>query len=116
LIYGVTQLATDFTEQDSSGWLVRLLKTVLFLVPRANPDNEKLYPRVASWALELSDDGWPQREVGLDAHGTPLFCAPDDRNTGFWPDMANRQFAPSEIEAMTGEAFSDLWTRARARA
>jgi hypothetical protein len=71
--YGITIEATDFTDQMMSDWRDRLLKIIFFFVPRANPDNELLYPRVRSWALEIDEDGWPQREVGLDSTGKPLF-------------------------------------------
>ena len=107
--YGITREATNFTEKMMTDWRVRLLKAVLFFVPRANPDHERLYPKVRSWALELSDDGWPQREIGLDFQGQPLFGAPNDRNTGFWPDMAIQQFNPSELEPMSEESFNTLW-------
>jgi len=54
---------------------------------RANPDNERLYPRVSRWLLEIeTDDGIPTREIGLDEHGNTLLAAPDHRNWGFWTD------------------------------
>ena len=49
MIYGITTEATDFTDELLSDWRVRLIKTILFFLPRANPDNERLYPRVKSW-------------------------------------------------------------------
>lgn len=107
--YGITTEATDFTEEELADWRVRLTKAVLFFVPRANPDTERLYPQVRAWALELDDEGWPQREVALDATGAALFAAPDGRNTGFWPDMARRQFKGSELEPITEERFNSLW-------
>jgi hypothetical protein len=111
MIYGITTEATDFTDKLLSDWRVRLIKTILFFLPRANPDNERFYPRVKSWALELDESGWPQREIGLDASGTPLFGAPDARNTGFWPDMARRKFAATELQPMTQEILDALWRR-----
>ena len=88
---------------------VRLIKALLFFVPRANPDAEPLYPRVKMWALELSDEGTPQREIGLNGNGEPLFCLPNDRNTGFWTDMAKTQFARSEVVPMERADFERLW-------
>ena len=114
--YGITREATDFTEETLSDWRTRLLGVLLFFVPRANPDNEPLYPKVRAWALELSEDGWPQREVALDAHGKPLFCAPNDRNTGFWPDMAIHQFSMSDLEPISPETFNAWWTSVEAAA
>jgi hypothetical protein len=114
--YGITTEGADFTEEMMSHWRVRLWKAILFFIPRANPDNEPLYPKVRSWALELDEDGWPQREVGLGSSGEPLFRAPDARNTGFWPDMAIKQFNPAELQEISGEEFNALWSAAQAGA
>ncbi|MGO4549597.1 hypothetical protein AB4059_00615 [Lysobacter sp. 2RAF19] len=110
--YGITTIATDFTEGEMTDWRVRVIKAILFFVPRANPDNECLYPQVRFWALELDEDGWPQREVGLDASRMPLFRAPDERNTGFWPDMAHTQFTKAELEAISENTFEEFWSGA----
>lgn len=107
--YGVTTEATDFTEAQLNDWRVKVLKAVLFFIPRANPDTERLYPSVKAWALELSNDGLPQREVGLSESGSVLFCAPDSRNTGFWTDMAIRKFEDHELQTMSPEQFDALW-------
>jgi hypothetical protein len=107
--YGITTAATNFSEVTLNHWRVRLLKVVLFFIPRANPDTERLYPQVRQWALELSDDGWPQREIALGVSGDILFCTPNDRNTGFWPDMARRQFKEDELRTISPEEFHALW-------
>ena len=112
--YGITTEATDMTEEMLSNWKVRLWKAILFFVPLANPDNEKLYPSVRAWALELDEEGWPKREVGLGARGEPLFSAPNERNTGFWPDMAIRQFETCELEPLSAEQFEGLWKATQA--
>lgn len=107
--YGITTAATDFSEAKLNDWRVRLLKAVLFFIPRANPDTEHLYPQVKQWVLELSDDGWPQREVAVGASGNVLFRSPDNRNTGFWLDMARRQFKDEELRSVSSDEFHSLW-------
>jgi hypothetical protein len=107
--YGITTEATGFSEQALNDWRVRLLKTALFFIPRANPDTERFYPQVKQWVLELSDDGWPQREVALGESGNVLFRTPDHRNTGFWTDMARKQFKLEELRAISAEQFHSLW-------
>lgn len=110
--YGVTKLATDFDELDMSHWKVKLVKALFFFIPKANPDVEKLYPLVKSWALEIDAEGWPQREVGLDIHGTPLFFTPNDKNTGFWTDMAAMQFSQEQLSPVSKNEFEQLWSTA----
>ena len=112
MIYGATTKATDFTDESLNSWKARLVKTLLFFVPRANPDVERLFPLVKEWALELSDEGWPQREVGLDQTGKPLFAIPDARNTGFWTDMARQQFHSGELRQIPADEFERLWSHA----
>jgi len=107
--YGITTEATEFSAAALNGWRVRLFKSVLFFIPRANPDTECLYPQVKQWVLELSDDGWPQREIALDASGNVLFRTPNDRNTGFWPDMARKQFKEDELQVISADEFHSLW-------
>ena len=97
MIYGVTTLATDFSDQLLNNWWVRFIKTLLFFVPRSNPDVERLYPQVESWALELSDDGWPQREVGLDKAGKPLFATPTIKTLASGPIWRTNSFSKASF-------------------
>jgi hypothetical protein len=113
--YGITREATDFTRAGMSGWRVKTIKTLLFFVPRANPDNEEKYPDVRAWALELSDDGIPLREVGVSGSGEALFRAPNSRNTGFWTDMASQKFQPEQLDPLSPDEFSSLWQAAEQR-
>jgi hypothetical protein len=107
--YGTTTVATDFTVAELRHWKIKLARALLFFVPRANPDIEMLYPQVRKWALELSEDGWPQREIGLGDQGAILFRTPNDRNTGFWTDMALRKFERSELQEISASEFEHLW-------
>lgn len=110
MLYGCTTEQTDWTVRSINDWRVRLIKVLLFFVPRANPDVERLYPLVREWALELSEDGWPQREIGLDSSGRPLFATPNERNTGYWTDMGQKQFLASELRPITPDEFARLWS------
>ena len=107
MIYGFTTLATDFRPDT---WQVKVIKMVLFFIPKANPDNEIKYPQVRKWFLEVDDTGMPIREIGLDDHGNPLFGAPDVRNTGFWTDSP-KLFLKAQLDLTTQSEFQQLWMR-----
>jgi len=109
MLYGSTTLATDFS-QDS--WQVKALGFVLSFIPKASPDNEKLYPLVKKWCLVIDDNGMVNREIGLDAIGRPLFASPNQRNLGFWPDT-DKKFDKSELDLISAEQFETLWQQAR---
>lgn len=106
--YASTTLATDWDERDLDEWRVKLIKLVLFFMPVANPDIEKLYPRVKKWLLEIGDDGCACREIALD-EGRVLFCTPNDRNTGFWTDMAAAKFEDEELIEIPKSDFESVW-------
>ncbi len=78
-----TTKCTCIANEALYNWKVRLVKAWLFVVPRANYDVEHFYHLVQEWAVELSADGCPHRELELDQTGKPQFAAPDGRNTSF---------------------------------
>jgi hypothetical protein len=105
MFYGSTTLATNFT---ADSWQVRSLRLLLFFIPRANPDNERLYRFVKKWYLELNDSDVPVREIGIDSNGQPLFGAPDERNFGFWTDSTEK-FPLDKINSISADEFEALW-------
>jgi hypothetical protein len=105
VLYGNTTLATKF---GRDAWQVKALRFLLFFIPRANPDNEKFYPLIKKWCLEIDDNGEPVREIGIDTKGEPLFAAPDKRNVGFWTD-SDKTFNLNELEIVSAEQFEQLW-------
>jgi hypothetical protein len=105
MIYGSTLLATNFRPDN---WQVRLLRTLLFFIPRANLDHEPLYRQVKKWYLELDDAGVPVREIGLSSDGRPLFGSPDKRNMGFWTD-SDKTFQKDKLGPVSADEFEKLW-------
>lgn len=108
--YGFTKLATSWNEKDMNSIGIRLIKAILFFIPRANPDHEKLYPSVAKWFIEIDENGVPIREIGIDKNNVPLFAAPNRNNFGLWTDSDER-FKVEELELSTKEEFEFLWQR-----
>jgi hypothetical protein len=104
--YGTTTLATPMPSDD---WRVRAIRVLLWFVPRSNPDNEPLYPRVARWALEIDDNGRVSREIGLDASGFPLFGAPHERNFGFFTD-SDTTFSTADLVPLEQSEFEKWWS------
>ena len=108
--YGSTTMATDFRPPD---WRKKLIRSVLFFIPAANPDAEPLFPRVKKWFLEVDDTGVPVREIAVDEEGQVLFRMPDGRNYGFWTDSAVT-LPEGTLEPITVDEFEGLWRKARA--
>jgi hypothetical protein len=105
MYYGSTTRGTGFKPE---GWRRRLLRRLFFFLPRGNPDNEPLYPRVSRWLLEIDEDGHPFREIGMDEGGTPLFAAPNERNFGFFTD-SDAKFAREDLQLVEREVFEKIW-------
>jgi len=108
--YGFTKLATNWNVKEMNSVGVRLIKAILFFIPRANPDQEKLYPYVVKWLIEIDEAGVPLREIGIDRNNTPLFAAPNNRNFGLWTD-SDKKFEVSELEPSSKEEFESLWQK-----
>jgi hypothetical protein len=111
MFYGSTLEATDWSEEMMNNWKAKIIKALLFFIPRANPDNEKFYPLISMWLVEIDDNGWPKREVALDKNNQVLFCSPDQKNTGFWTDMAIQQFTKSELIPVDQDYFEQCWQK-----
>ena len=103
--YGTTTLGTPIPADD---WRVRAIRILLWFLPRANPDYERLFPRVAKWFLEVDDSGKPCREIGLDRTGAPLFAMPDDRNFGYFAD-SDATFAQADLTPADQSDFERMW-------
>jgi hypothetical protein len=84
--YFQTTEATDFRPFD---WRAKLIKSVLWFIPHANPDFERRYPEVRMWYVEVNEKGAPQRELGVSASGEPIVAGPWGRNIGFWTDSGD---------------------------
>ncbi len=108
MFYGSTIKATNFTKNELNNWKVRLIYLVLFFIPKSNPDNEKLYPLVRKWLLEIDEKGDAVREIALDENGKAIFSSPNPRNFGFWTDSTG-EFNKSELEPINKDYFEQLW-------
>ncbi len=106
--YGFTKLATDWNDSKMDSFGIRLTKTLLFFIKKGNPDQEKLYPKVAKWLIEIDESGVPVREIGLDENNNALFSAPNNHNFGFWTD-SDKKFGIEELERCTKEEFESFW-------
>ena len=106
--YGYTDLATDWNEKEMNSIAIRLIRTFLFFIPKANRDNEKLYPSVKKWFIEIDDQGLANREIGLDKNDVPILSAPNERNFGLWTDCDN-VFKVKDLDISTKEKFEEMW-------
>ena len=108
--YGSTKKFTDWNERDLNSWKARLLYSFLFFIPKANPDNEKLYPKVNEWLLETDENDQPVREIALDMDGNVLFVSPNKGNFGFWTDV-DGPVRKDELSPVEQDVFESLWRK-----
>ena len=90
------------------------MRALLFFIPRANPDYEPKLHVVREWLVEFDQDDRPDREVGLDATGSPVIAGPNPRNCGFWLDT-NMLFKDFAGEPITKEQFEARWSEFHAK-
>ncbi len=105
MIYGYTKEATDWEPDDL---VAKLIKMVLFFIPKANKEIEPLYPQVKKWLVEVDSEGKANREIALDKNDKVLFCTPNDNSEGFWPDCP-KVFSQEELGLIDKEYFEQLW-------
>lgn len=103
--YGSTTEATDWNPER---WATKAIKALLFFIPRANKDNEALYPFVRKWLVEVNENGEASREIGLDKNDKTLFTAPNSRNSGYWTDNP-KIFTSTDLQPVEKEYFENLW-------
>ena len=107
--YISTTMATDWPEKEP--WKSKVLKTILFFIPKANPGYEPKMHLVKKWLIEFEEEDGkllPWREIGMDSNGTPVFAGPDKKNYGFWLDT-NMKFEEFEGETIDKDEFERVW-------
>jgi len=66
---------------------IKLVSTILFFIPKANPDYDGKIGDVLEWQLEIEEKSkLPIREIGIDRSGKVLMIMPWQRNYGYWTD------------------------------
>ena len=104
-----TSMATNWPEKEP--WQIKMIKTILFFIPKANPDYDSKIHLVKNWLIEFKEvngELLPWREIALDSNESPLFAGPDKRNYGFWLD-ANMKYEDFEGELIEKQKFEKIW-------
>ena len=98
----------------ATGWpkkqpiAVRIVKLLLWFIPRGTPDYEDKMYLIKEWLIEFDENGEPWREVGLDENGKPVVSGPDNRNYGFWCDT-NMLWEDFDGIKLSEESFESAW-------
>jgi len=111
--YLSTKEETVWPQKES--WQIKLIRVILFFIPRANPDYDSKMFLVKKWLIEFIDingELLPRREIALDADGKPVFAGPDKRNRGFWHDT-NMKFEDFDGELIEKDEFELYWKMAK---
>jgi len=73
--------------KKKSRWRSKLAATILFFIPKANPDYDDLIDDIVEWQLEIDPaDNLPAREIGKDINGNTILIMPWRDNYGYWTD------------------------------
>lgn len=102
-------MATDWPEKES--WQFKVLKKILFFIPKANPSYDSKMHLVKNWLIEfIEEEGElvPWREIALDSDGKIVFAGPDKKNYGFWLDT-NMKFKDFKGEPIEKDNFEKYW-------
>jgi len=111
-------IAENITSHDGllkSGLKVIVMKSLEWIIPKANPDYDNKINLVRWWLLEIDPEtGLPLREIGLDSHAEPILKMPFKNNYGYWTD--NELVLKDFIERFGAEKvdksyFESHWSR-----
>lgn len=103
-------MATDWTEKEP--WQIKVIKSILFFVPKANPGYDSKMHLVKKWLIEfIEEEGelTPWREIALDTNKKVVFAGPDKMNNGFWLDT-NMKYEDFEGESIDKIEFERYWS------
>ena len=114
--YLKTTKATNWPLKES--WSLKLLRNILFFIPKANPSYDHKMHLIKRWLIEFVDtDGelLPWREIALDSNDNVIFAGPDKSNYGFWLDT-NMKYEDFNDESIEKEEFERYWNMCRVKA
>lgn len=108
--YLSTTMASDWPEKEP--FQVKVWRTILFFIPRANLGYDSKMYLVKKWLIEFTEeDGglMPWREIALDIDGNIVFAGPDKTNYGFWLDT-NMKYEDFDGEPIDKDEFEKHWS------
>lgn len=89
---------------------LRVVKAILGAVlPRANPDIERLIEQASIWWLEIEETGEPNREIGFSDAGVPIVLGPVGRNHGYLVDASDDWSGSTDDSPDAAAAFETTW-------
>ena len=90
--------------------VVKILSTIL---PKANPDFDKLIDQVDYWLVEYNrTENAALREIGFDKNGHSIVAMPLGKNYGYWTDnnLTLVDFEAFGVTAIAQDEFENEWT------
>ncbi len=90
--------------------VVKILSTI---IPKANPDFDKLIDQVEYWLIEYKrTENAVWREIGFDKNGHSIAAMPLGKNYGYWTDnnLTLDDFKAFGVTEIAQDEFENEWT------
>ena len=85
-----------------------LIRFLTFILPHPPPNHEGLWHQAVTWHLEIDDEGWPIREIGLDPQQRVVVVGSFDDDWSYFL-IDNGPFNAAEYTQVTPQQFWREW-------
>jgi len=90
----------------------KFIVSIFSILPKANPDFEKLIDKVEIWEIEYDlEENCAWREIGFNKNGQAILAMPFNNNYGYWTDISPtfEDFEKFGSVKISEEIFENDW-------
>ena len=104
---------TDFPKDGTiKKYFKKFIGSIFSILPKANPDFEKLIDEVEIWEIEYDlEENCAWREIGFNKNGQAILAMPFNNNYGYWTDnsLTLADFDKFDSNKISEEIFNSDW-------